>query len=198
MGGVRQCAIPRAAFHFPAVRPFFTRETLRGWWGGMVRERRASSSSSHHTHLNPRGFRATAALGLRILSQCRRGAGGETDRRTTTHKQRQQTTQHNGPGQRNKHSSRRSGKATGSAAAEAAAAKAQAATAGQRAAQQQCRAKTDRRTDTAKGNSGRTGAAEEKPKLQHSKRQCKTTGRRPSDAGRDRHPPRRVLHTPSG
>jgi hypothetical protein len=29
----------------------------------MVREREASSSSSHHTHLNPRGFRAPAALG---------------------------------------------------------------------------------------------------------------------------------------
>jgi hypothetical protein len=35
-------------------------------------------------------------------------------------------------------------------------------------------------------------------KLQHSKRQCRSGRPAASAAGRDRHPPRRVLHTPSG
>jgi hypothetical protein len=89
-------------------------------------------------------FLAPAAICIRILSHpvavARRPAADQT---TTTNRP--------GPNKQTQ-------------AAEAAAAKAQAATAGQRAAQQQCRAQTDRRTDTAKGNSGRTGAAEGKTK----------------------------------
>ena len=146
----------QSRFPFPrGASLFYGRDASRlvGWDGAGGR---ASSSRSHHTHNHTRGFCAPRAQPSHLEPNRVGGRPGETSTTAADDRRRneQQTrTTHNGPGQRNK-----------TTAAEAAAAKAQAATAGQRAAQQQCRTQTDRRTDTAKGNSGRTGAAEGKTK----------------------------------
>jgi hypothetical protein len=83
----------QSRFLVPLVRPFSSRQSLRGWWGGMV----GREGQQQHRATTPTPQLAAFPHPLRSafvhLSQCRRGAGGETQRRRRQTTQRQGTTE---------------------------------------------------------------------------------------------------------
>jgi len=159
----------QSRFPFPLVRPSFTAESLRGWWDGVVGREGQQQHRATTPTATPPLSRTPCGLRSHLEPSV---AVAEAVRRTGN--RRPTTGQTTTGDNETDNSSSGSGKATGSAAAEA-------------------------EPDNSESRSSKTRAAgEERQKLQHSKRQCRSSRPAASAAGRDRHPPRRVLHTPSG
>ena len=166
----------QSRFPFPRVRPSFTRESLRGWWDGVVGREGQQQHRATTPTATPPLSRTLCGLRSHLEPNAVARPAGETVRHN-----RRTTTTHNRPGQRNRQQQQKQ----------------------RRQKRRQQRQDNGQRSNRSRARQQRKARAAEqerqkKRQLQHSKRQCRSGRPAASAAGRDRHPPRRVLHTPSG
>ena len=164
----------QSRFPFPLVRPYFTAESLRGWWDGVVGREGQQQHRATTPTATPPLFRTPCGQRSHLEPNAVAALAGETRQRRRR--------QHN---DNRRHSTTDRDNETNTAAGAAAR---------KRAAQQQKQSRTGQTNSRNKAGK----AEREKGKTPAQPRPETDRRRRRSNAGRDRHPPRRVLHTTSG